>query len=63
MIDRRAIFFLLSAAATAVLTPLLPDERAHVWLHRTPFVMVPAFVVLALLSWLDHRTHGREVGD
>ena len=60
--DRRAVFFLCSALATAVLMPLLPDEPAHPWLHRTPYVMIPAFVLLALLSWLDHRSRRRAVG-
>jgi len=60
--DRRAVFFLLSAVATALLMPLLPAEPSHPWLERTPYVMIPAFVLLALLSWIDHRARGRAAG-
>jgi hypothetical protein len=62
MIDRRAVFFLVSAALTAALIPLLPDDPKHVWLHRTPFVMIIGLVVLAGLSWLDHWSRNRDLG-
>lgn len=59
MIDRRAVFFLVSAVVTAVLMPVLPDDPKHVWLQRTPIVMIVMLVVLAILSWLDHWSRTR----
>ena len=62
MIDKRAIFFLLSAVVTVALIPVLPEDEKHVWLHRTPIVLAIVLVVLAVLSWLDfwsrHHDHG-----
>lgn len=59
--DRRAIFFLISAAAIAVLEPFVPHEDKHPLLDQVAWPLVIAFVVLAALSWLDHwsrrRTH------
>lgn len=62
MIDRRAVFFFVSAVVSIALIPVLPDDPKHVWLQRTPIVLAAALVVLGVLSWLDHwsrhRTHG-----
>ncbi|MFM2077807.1 MAG: hypothetical protein RJA49_1697 [Actinomycetota bacterium] len=60
MIDKRAIFFFLSAIVTLALMPVLPDDPKHVWLQRTPVVLAIALVVLGLLSWLDHWSRQRE---
>lgn len=62
MIDKRAVFFLVSALVTVVMIPLLPEDPKHVWLHRTPIVLAGALVLLAALSWLDHWSRHREHG-
>lgn len=59
MIDRRSVFFTMAAVASAALVPLVPDEKAHVWLHRTPFIMILGYLVLAALSWFDHWSRHR----
>lgn len=59
MIDRRAIFFFMSAIVSAALIPVLPEDPKHVWLARTPIVLVVALVVLGVLSWLDHWSRHR----
>ena len=41
--------FFVSAVVTAVLVPVLPDDPKHVWLHRTPFVMIVVTAALASL--------------
>ena len=46
--DRRAIFFLLSAVLCAVLIPITPKE-----LRNVPLWTIAILVVLALLSMLD----------
>jgi inorganic phosphate transporter, PiT family len=61
VIDKRAVFFFVSALVSVAMMPLLPDDPKHVWLQRTPIVLVVALVILGILSWLDHwsrhRTH------
>ena len=49
-IDRRAVFFLLSAVLSILLLPLAPPELR--WVGWTLGI---AFVVLAVASWADHR--------
>ena len=41
---------------------MLPDDPKHVWLQRTPFLMIIGLVVLAALSWLDHWSRNRDSG-
>lgn len=59
MIDKRAIFFFVSALVSVAIMPLLPDDPKHIWLQRTPVVLVVALVVLGILSWLDHWSRHR----
>ena len=56
--DRRAIFFFLSAVVSLALIPVLPEDPKHVWLHRTPIVLAAALVVLGIgwVSPLDERS-------
>lgn len=52
--DRRVPFFLIAAAAcVALYYPTPPDFR---WV---PAWLAVVYVVLALLTWLDHRTKTR----
>ena len=54
--DRRAVFFVLAAVVCGLLTPLIPIEEGKpdiTWVGRVTAV---AFVVLAVLSFLDHRS-------
>jgi hypothetical protein len=52
--DRRAVFFVCSALACALLIPVTPSELQ--WVGKT---MAISFVVLALASWLDHASRRR----
>jgi hypothetical protein len=49
-VDRRAVFFLGAALACALLTPVA-DGYAVV-----AATVAGVYVVLAVLSWLDHRS-------
>ena len=52
--DRRAIFFLIAAAISYLLVPITPAGLGYVGAVLGTF-----YVVLALLSALDHRSrHG-----
>jgi len=52
MSDKRAQFFLVVAAVCAVLVPLADDR------FRSLTVGVAVvYVLLAVASWLDHRSH------
>ena len=52
--DRRAVFFLCAAVISFVLVPLTPAGFGYVGA-----VLGSAYVVMAMLSWLDHRSaHG-----
>lgn len=53
-VDRRALFFLGAAAVCAALTPVA--DREHRWVA---IVTAIAYVVLAALSALDHRSRSR----
>ena len=53
--DRRAVFFLIAAALSVVLIPVVPDDPAHPTLTQIGPILTVALVVMALLSWLDHR--------
>jgi hypothetical protein len=59
VIDRRAIFFFVSAIVSAAMMPMLPDDPKHVWLQRTPIVLIGALLLLGVLSWLDHWSRHR----
>ena len=60
--DRRAVFFLIAAVVCGALTPLIPHEKGKPDISWVGVFTMSAFVVLALLSWLDHRSRGREHG-
>jgi hypothetical protein len=51
MMDRRAIFFLCSALACAVLALVTPPGLR--WVGN---VMATAYATLAVASWLDHSS-------
>ena len=52
--DRRAVFFLIAAVICGALTPLIPVEPSKPNITWVGKVTAGAFIVLALLSWLDH---------
>lgn len=54
-VDRRAIFFLISAVLSVALLPLCPVELR--WVGWTLGVV---FAVLALASWADDRSRTSE---
>lgn len=54
MIDRRAMFFFVSALVCLVIMPVLPHDPKHPWLQRTPIVLIALLILCGLLSWLDH---------
>ncbi len=58
--DRRAVFFVFAAVAAAVLIPLVPDEPAHPGVQYVGPLLVVGYLVLALLSYLDHSTRRRD---
>ena len=49
--DRRALFFILAAAACALLVPLTPESLRYVGIW-----LCGSYLVLALLSYLDYRS-------
>ncbi len=51
--DRRAAFFLLAAVACIALVPV---AEQHAWVAWT---VAGVYIVLALGSWLDARSHRR----
>ncbi len=57
--DPRAVFFLLAAVVSALLVPVLPHEPHKPSLDWVGWTLCVAFVVLAVLSWLDHRSRLR----
>ena len=58
--DRRAVFFLVAALVAAVLIPLVPDDPAHPGVKYVGPVLVVGYLVLALLSYLDHASRRRD---
>jgi len=60
MIDRRAVFFLISAAVVAVLAPIVPYDEKHPLADKVGTPLAIALVVLALLSFLDHWSRRSE---
>lgn len=50
--DRRALFFLTAAGLAATLAFLVEDDLVYV-----PRSLAIAYVVLAVVSWLDWRTN------
>ncbi len=58
--DRRAVFFLMAAAVATVLIPLVPDEPAHPGVQYVGPALVVGYLVLALLSYLDHASRRRD---
>lgn len=52
--DRRAAFFLIAAAICGALTPLIPIEEGKPDITWVGKVTAAAFVLLAILSLLDH---------
>ena len=57
--DRRAVFFLGAAAMCAALIFVVPDDKKFD-LTLVGKVTSVAFVLAALVSWLDHRDRPRE---
>lgn len=52
--DRRALFFAVAASLAAALVPVTTEPLRYV-----PIIVAVTYVVLALASWLDWRTHNR----
>jgi hypothetical protein len=52
--DRRAVFFSGAAVVAAMLIPATTEPLRYV-----PIIVAIAYVVLALASYLDWRTHNR----
>ncbi len=57
--DKRAVFFVFAAVACAALIPLIPLEKGKPDITWVGWTLSLAFVVLAALSWLDHRSRQR----
>ena len=57
--DRRAVFFVIAAVLCFALRPLIPIEEGKPDIRWVGLVTGVAFLVLALLSWLDHRSRQR----
>lgn len=57
--DRRAVFFLVAASLCLVLTPAIPVEEGKPDITWIGWGTTSAFLLLALLSWLDHRGRTR----
>ena len=53
-VDRRAVFFVISAVLSIALLPLCPPELRYVG-----WTLAAVFVVLALASWADFRARRR----
>lgn len=60
MIDKRAVFFVVSAIVSLAMMPLLPEDPDHPWLHLTPVALIVALLLLAVLSWIDHWSRHRD---
>lgn len=52
--DRRAVFFLVAAGLAGVLVPVTTETLRYV-----PVIVAVAYLVLAVASFLDWRTHNR----
>ena len=52
--DRRAAFFSLAAAVSAILIPVTEDPDRWV-----PAALAVVYLLLAIASWADHRTRRR----
>jgi hypothetical protein len=52
--DRRAVFFAGAAVTAAALIPAMTESLRYV-----PTVVTVTYLVLALASYLDWRTHNR----
>jgi hypothetical protein len=50
-VDKRALFFLAAAGLCLLILPVTPDAYRTVGI-----VLVITYLVLALASWLDHRS-------
>jgi len=57
--DRRAVFFLVAAVVTAALIEAVPDDKKYPHVTSVGPVLAIACVVMAVLSWLDHRSRAR----
>jgi hypothetical protein len=57
--DRRAVFFLIAAAVCAALIFAVPED-SKLDLTLVGKVTSVAFLLAALVSWLDHRDRHRE---
>ena len=57
--DRRAVFFAIASAVCLALTPAIPVEEGKPNITWIGWATTIAFAVLALASWLDHRSRTR----
>ena len=58
--DRRAVFFLIAAVVAGALIPLVPDDPAHPAIQYVGPTLVVGYLVLAVLSYLDHASRRRD---
>jgi len=58
--DRRAVFFVFASVLCFALRPLIPLEEGKPDIRWVGVATGIAFLVLALLSWLDHRSRRRD---
>lgn len=58
--DRRAVFFVIAAAVCAALIPLIPHEHGKPDITWVGWALVVGYLLLAALSWLDHRSRLRD---
>lgn len=57
--DRRAVFFVLAAVLCFALRSVIPIEEGKPDIRWVGMATGVAFLVLAQLSWLDHRGRQR----
>ncbi len=57
--DRRAIFFFVAAAVSALLVPMVPDDAKYPHVADVGPLLAGACALFGLLSFLDHRARAR----
>lgn len=58
--DRRAVFFVLAAVASAALIPFVPEDDNHPKVAWIGPGLVIVLLVLAVLSLLDHLSRRKD---